>query len=57
VYSLSDGNIPITDFEHKVLFWQILTITIPTVHSTAHSLPVSYSALIRNKLCFTTTSK
>jgi len=38
VYSLSEGNIPTTDFEHKILLWQMLSITIPTVHSTAYSL-------------------
>jgi hypothetical protein len=44
-----------TDFEHKVLVWQILSITVPTVHSAAYSLPVSYSALQQNEVCFATT--
>jgi len=57
VYSLSDGNIPTTDFEHKVLFWQMLTLTIPTVHCTAYSHPVSYCALRTNYASPTQASK
>jgi hypothetical protein len=49
---LSEVNIPITDFEHRILFW-----SIPTVRCTAYSLPVSYSALRWNEVCFTFTSK
>jgi len=42
---MNEGNIPTTDFEHKMLLWDMLCITIPTVHfqctafllSTMHS--------------------
>ena len=35
MYSLSEGNIPTTDFEHKVLLCQMHSVTMPIVHSTA----------------------
>jgi len=35
----------------------MLSITIPTVHCTAYSLPVSYSTLRWNEVCFATTRK
>jgi len=42
LFVLSEVNIPTTDFEHKILLWQMLSITIPTIQSTAYNLPVSY---------------
>jgi len=52
---LTEGNIPNTNFEQKILLWQRLSITIPTAHSIAYSLPASYYALRRNEVSFATT--